>query len=126
MIRQSLLFALSAFALALPAAADPTVSALIQIGSDAVSPTRVRMAAERGFAFRNETDAMARIVFDRKSAERLDCQAGEAATGRSGQFVLETGATLHCQGQGGTLGYTVYWRNSDGAVQRTKGRVHAP
>lgn len=95
--------------------------ALIRIAPGSVSPGEVRIGSETGFAFVNESERSARVVFDRDSARRIRCEAG-AETGRRGQFLLEPGSSLRCSSGGRDARYTVYRTTAHG-VQSTRGRV---
>jgi hypothetical protein len=72
-------------------------------------------------SFRNESEGTTRLILSRRDASAFACQAPgeEVSFSRSGQFVLQSGATLTCNVAPGRYRYTTL-RHSDGRIRESR------
>lgn len=125
----ALVLAICSLGVATAAASEATTlrpapaRAMIRIAPEALSPDAARVESGGDFRFLNEGTRRARVIFDKKAVRKVDCTSPTGDTGRRGQYLVESGATLDCHTDARSVKYTVYRQNGEGRLVASEGMV---
>lgn len=106
-----------------PSAASETAS--FHIGPGGIEPRVLFVDGSRALDFVNDSGGSTRIVFDKRSAEKIACSfdRDSATRSRAGQFVLNDEGGMSCAVSARRLSFTVMQQKPGGGVTKTKAKI---